>query len=518
MEAISPLDLLPDGLLTTLLSTAATPEEQQEQQQHQRQQQHQQQYLYGTFPLVCKRFNGLSPRCSSISVGLLEGDELQQFQRWLAKHGANIQQLTMPQAMLQHAGLSTYLPNLQRLYLIDGGPLDDISLLPALTNLTFLSCNCMLSDRVDVPQFLPALRPLTLLQELHMPARNGFEDYSKNEFDALATIVPQISQLQLRDSIIEHSFLTPLTKLQRLQSLLPGRRSWLLPCHLHYIANLPLCSLMVHVGPKDAKDLLHWLDHGVVKQLTSLDVTFSYHTEYASSEVLPRLSLLPQLRCLELSDGRFSTNTPDYISQLELLTQITTLSLYSYVVPLKEGVPLLPPNLLSLKVRTGCLDQWLLEEKICGALSRLTSLSGRITSTECLTALAGLTHLRRLGLGITPPKGRKKHLARLSALTQLTGLHLSGRFTSDQYSAAAAALSGHTQLRWLVISGSASLCSEFPVHDLVHLMAALPQLEQVDVPWPLPDQSNCFSGVGKVSGLAGLTRLNHCMPGIKQTS
>ena len=223
MAASSPLDLLPDGLLNTLLSTAATPEEQQEQQQHQRQQQQQQQYLYGTFPLVCKRFNRLSPSCSRISVGLLEGGELEQFHRWLAKHGANIQQLTMPQAMLLHAAISTSLPNLQRLYLVDGGSLDDISLLPTLTNLTFLSCNCMLTGRVLLPQFLPALRPLMLLQELHMPARRHHEDYSQDAIDALATSLPQLCQLRLQD-LVEYSYLTPLTKLQRLQRLVPGSR------------------------------------------------------------------------------------------------------------------------------------------------------------------------------------------------------------------------------------------------------------------------------------------------------
>ena len=262
------------------------------------------------------------------------------------------------------------------------------------------------------------------------------------------------------------------------------------------------------MGPKDAKDLLHWLDHGVVKQLTCLHVPFSYHTKYASFQVLPRLSL-PQLRHLELSDGRFGTRTPNHMSQLELLTQITALSLYSYVVPLKQGVPLLPPNLLALRMGHVFLDQWLLEEKACGALSRLTSLQARIRATECLKAVTGLTNLRRLVLKI---KGDDRtHMNRLSALRQVTGLSLMTRFTSEDYSALAAALSGLTQLRWLAITGSVNLCSESPVHDLVHLVAALPQLEQLDVPWPLPGQSKCFNGAVEVSDLASLTWPNNCM-------
>ena len=292
MEASSPLDLFPDGLLTTLLSTAATPEEQQEQQQHQRQQQQQQQYLYGTFPLVCKRFNRLSPSCSSITVGRLEGDELEQYKHWLAKHGCKVQQLTIPKGLLQHSDISTYLPNVQRLQVLNGAsvPLDDISLLPALTGLTALEFSCTLSARMGMVQLLSALQPLTL-EELCMPSSYDPSAYREDGLNTLATSLRQLTRLEIHQ-IAELKALRPLTKLQHLQSLTPPQQA-ILPHELEYITPLTaVCFLSIHVLHQHTAGLEQWLDGGGGPQLTKLDLMLSCKAEYVSQKLLHRLARL----------------------------------------------------------------------------------------------------------------------------------------------------------------------------------------------------------------------------------
>ena len=90
----SPLDVLEDEILTSILLAAAGSESQQQHEQ--------QQYLYGIFSLVCKRFHHLaSSSCSSLLVPPKAADQPSPpFASWLSRHGSRLKALTIPANLL----------------------------------------------------------------------------------------------------------------------------------------------------------------------------------------------------------------------------------------------------------------------------------------------------------------------------------------------------------------------------------------------------------------------------------
>ena len=137
----SPLDVLEDEILTSIMLAAAGSENQQHQEQ--------QQYLYGIFPLVCKRFHRLlSGSCSSVLVPPTAEDQPPPlFASWLSRHGSRLQKLTIPAKLLAAVAVAAQQPpvlpslsNLRSLQLTGTCPEQVVSALQPLSNLRY---NCL---------------------------------------------------------------------------------------------------------------------------------------------------------------------------------------------------------------------------------------------------------------------------------------------------------------------------------------------------------------------------------------
>ena len=368
-----PLDVLEDGILTKVLLAAARSKNQEQREQ--------QQWLYGIFPLVCRRFLELvRSSCNSILVpSTAEHRPSPLFARWLTHHGSRLQELTIPARLL--VAVAAQQP----------------PMLPSLSNLCSLQLTPGCSEVVVEPpeQVLSALKPLSKLRELQLPEVCSGHPWTTATLSKLSTCFTSLTTITIGRPA-ELGSLAPLSQLKQLQNL--KLNDFVTVSELRHATALPISSLLLEEGKDDEAELMEWLKIGAAVKLQSL---FAYRVS-CSEALVKSLAQLPQLRKLSIAAPSVSRHVAaqmqtSVLQPLSSSSSLTSLALGgSWEGPIIIGH--LPSTLVDLVFIEGGLSNWGPSGDLARRLGRLIALWLGCVTAEDVPKLALLTGLRSLAV------------------------------------------------------------------------------------------------------------------------
>ena len=378
----SPLDVLEDEILISILLAAAKSESQQQHEQ--------QQYLHGIFPMVCKRFLQLvGSSGTSILVPLTAADQSPPlFASWLTRHGPRLQDLTIPARLL--AAVAEQQP----------------PVLPSLSNLSSLQLTGRCSENM-----MSALQPLSNLQELQLPGSGLFQGkWSAGTFFTVSTCFISMTSISIMRPA-ELTSLAPLSQLTQLQQI--KLQGVVAVAELQHVTGLPISSLQLYHSNDDATAITGWLGTGAATKLQEISLVVAYRSSFGEA-LVQSLAQLPHLHGLHvLAAPPASVVMPaSDLQPLSSSTSLTVLTLgNTWDAPI--NIAHLPSQLVKLAVVEGGLGNLGSSEDLARRLGGLTSLQLAV-----LTALQSL-HIAVRGRGETFSAASLQCLSTLPHLSQL---------------------------------------------------------------------------------------------------
>ena len=489
-----PFDRLSDDQLLHLLTIAAAAATTQQQQQ--------QRYLYGIFPLVCKRLLEVttSSTCNH-PIFITDAADPATLSSWVSKHGACVQQLTLPtkQELLEHPGILPALQNLRSLHIScpdsaapEAIPYDDsydcsrcLSAVTQLTSLTFSND----SGVADAQRLLTSLQPLSRLVNLQLQSTAySSGQWTRKLLQQLASSLPHLTSIAFNSGaqLRELGALTTLQQLQRVDLKGINSQDPLDLCS--FPADLPLTSVtLVIVDEESAACFVAWCSKGCSKHLQALDL--DVREGPFLKVVLEQLPKQPQLRSLSIVNSFNDKRSiaASWYSALVHCTQLTGLALCDYsggprgeAATLKVGC--IPPRLCSLCLVGFSLMDWLEQQQkqqLGSCLKQLTSLKLSHAAAGTIPCIASLTRLKELSICFRAQIAATSLLP-LSSLSSLTSFGLtSHQLHTEEILGVVSVLSGLQRLDLRKASNNAKLVVDAPT--AAGFVLTLPQLSKLSV-------------------------------------